>query len=234
MSGLYSCLSNIEWPSSVIWMQKTLHFVELNILQFAPLSCLSQHLSFNALQQFVAWIVFNTSVVGIILFFLAIRIRQLKNRRHSSEHEIDQAVSHTKSSCIRNICVFLFATYPKTCSSIIQILSVNCIPLCSQNNHTNCPTYLRSDMSIQCQTPLYHLYSKVALGFLIYPIGFPVVITALVWYYKPQKSQTESKINECDGVLEPSVGDKKRKVAFVFPPINRDSPFQSGTFKQFL
>lgn len=232
MSGLYSCLSNIEWPSSIIWMQKILHFVELNILQFAPLSCLSPHLSFNALEQFVACISFNASIVGIILIVLAIRVRQHKKRKHASNDEINQSMAHTKSSCIRNICVFLFTTYPKTCSSIIQVLSVNCIPLCFHDDNTHCTTYLRSDMSIQCQSPLYSIYSKVALGFLLYPIGFPLVITALVWYYKPPKppqpKHKQRLMNDCDGMAEPSVQDQKRRVAFIFPPSHSESPFRSG------
>ena len=220
MAGVYSAFSNITWPSSVIWMQKILHFIQLNILQIAPLSCITPRLSFNVLQQFVIVVVLNISVVTFILIYLVIRIAVLRRRRSSSPNQIDESVAKTKSSCIRNICVFLFATYPKTCTSIIQVLSINCVQLCYSDGHAQCDSYLRSDLSVQCHTPKYAIFSRIAAAFLVYPVGFPVVILILVWkYIHRQELEDQNGYEEIDA---PAVD------AFRFTPPPRESPFKSG------
>jgi hypothetical protein len=172
MAGVYSAFSSISWPSSVIWMQQTLQFIQLNILEIAPLSCITPRLSFNVLQQFAIVIALNIIIVALILIYLLIRIAILKRKKSCSPTDIDDSIAKTKSSCIRNICVFLFATYPKTCASIIQILSVDCVQLCFDDAHAYCDSYLRSDLSVYCHTPVHKTYSLVATCFLVYPIGF--------------------------------------------------------------
>ncbi|XP_031566728.1 uncharacterized protein LOC116301752 isoform X2 [Actinia tenebrosa] len=225
MAGLYSSFSKVEWPPTVIWMEKTLHFIQLNILQFAPLSCVTPKLSFNALEQFVLVSTANVVIVSFILLYLAVRIFQL---RRKMGREVDERVTHTKISCIRNICVLLFATYPRTCTSIVQVLSVNCVPLCFDENEEYCESYLRSDFSIKCDAPPYLVYSKVAFVFLAYPIGLPVVILFLVWKYVPRKTASpEEEETELQDIPEenrnyPS-GD-----AILYNPNKTETPFKAG------
>ncbi|XP_048586482.1 uncharacterized protein LOC5518949 isoform X1 [Nematostella vectensis] len=205
MAGMYSAFTNIQWPSSVVWMQKTLHYIQLNILEIAPISCLTEILAFDALQQFALVLSINVIVVALFLVYLGLRIRVIQKKSAWDQAKKYENVAGTKSSCIRNICVFLFATYPTTCTKIIQILPPNCVQLCFESTHAHCTSFLRSDYSVQCHTHAYNIYWRVAAGWLVYPIGFPMVILILVWKYIRQPQVNRGQNNQ--GTEQDSLND---------------------------
>ncbi|XP_048586485.1 uncharacterized protein LOC5518949 isoform X4 [Nematostella vectensis] len=100
MAGMYSAFTNIQWPSSVVWMQKTLHYIQLNILEIAPISCLTEILAFDALQQFALVLSINVIVVALFLVYLGLRIRVIQKKSAWDQAKKYENVAGTKSSCI--------------------------------------------------------------------------------------------------------------------------------------
>ena len=185
--GVFSALTRVEWPASIVVMTKWLRYVEANILELGPLSCLDTRLRFDPLQQFALAISVNIGVVLTFTIYLKIRGILIHRKENLSIVEKNEAHSAVRKSCYRNIFLFLFTTYPSTCVKIVQITPPACIPLCFSQHETKCSSFLLSDFSVKCFTARYNTYWPLAMVFLLYPLGFPILVLGLLWkfYHKP-------------------------------------------------
>ena len=197
--GVFSALSRVQWPVSVLTLTKWLKYVEANILELAPLSCIDPRLRFDTLQQFTLAVCLNACGVATFLLYLFITRTRILYKKNLSSMEKKKAISAVRKSCYRGIFLFLFTTYPSTCVKIMQIMPHACIPLCFSEGNTGCSSFLRSELSIQCFTSRHNKYWHAAAVFLLYPVGFPLLILALLWkyYYKPSKTEMQ--------LIEPNV-----------------------------
>ncbi|KAL9989472.1 hypothetical protein ACROYT_G004028 [Oculina patagonica] len=113
VAGIFSALLRVQWPIILVSMEKYLKFVEGNILQFAPLSCIHPVLRLDPFLQFILAIGINILVVFLILLYLFLRKRYI-NKMEIFESEKIKKISSLKKSCFRNIFLFLLLSYPMT------------------------------------------------------------------------------------------------------------------------
>ena len=193
ISGIFSALARVKWPVALISMEKYLKLFEGNILQFAPLSCIHSRLRLDHFMKFVGVICLNVSVVCIILLYLVLKRRYIKNKMNCPNSEKLQAVSSLKKSCYRNIFLFLLASYPTTSKTIIQTLPLPgaCVETCFTDGKSQCIFLLRADYTIQCFTARHKLYWPIAAVFALYPLGFPLLVLFLVYKYRESREAEE-------------------------------------------
>ena len=89
----------------------------------------------------------------------------------------------------------LFVAYPATCVNIFQILPLSCHELCPFEGAVNCPSFLRADYSIKCDTNSHRKYAWAAYASLTYVVGFPILLTFLVWKNHLRARDRPSKLS---------------------------------------
>ena len=94
-SGIFSALRQVQWPVVLVSMEKYLKFVEGNILQFAPLSCIDPVFRLDPFMQFCLSISIHISVVLLILIYLLLRRHCIKKLEISDRRKKDK-ISHLK------------------------------------------------------------------------------------------------------------------------------------------
>ena len=194
IAGIFSALARVQWPVALVSMEKYLKLFEGNILQFAPLSCIHSRLRLDHFMKFLGAISLNVSVVCIILLYLQLKKRYIKNKMDCPTSEKLRRVLSLRKSCYRNIFLFLLTSYPTTSKTIIQTLPLPgaCVATCFTDDKSQCISLLRADYSIQCFTTRHNFYWSIAAAFALYPVGFPLLVLFLV--YKYRESQDEEEI----------------------------------------
>ena len=194
IAGIFSALARVQWPVALVSMERYLKLFEGNILQFAPLSCIHSRLRLDHFIKFLGVISLNVSVVCIILLYLLLKKRYIKNKMDCPTSEKLREVSSLRKSCYRNIFLFLLTSYPTTSKTIIQTLPLPgaCVETCFTDDKSQCNSLLRADYSIQCFTTRHNFYWSIAAAFAFYPVGFPLLILFLI--YKYRESQEEEEI----------------------------------------
>ncbi|XP_078363052.1 uncharacterized protein LOC144647136 [Oculina patagonica] len=194
IAGIFTALARAQWPVALVSMEKYLKLFEGNILQFAPLSCIHSGLRLDHFMKFLGVISLNFSVVCIILLYLLLKKRYIKNKMNSPNSEKLRAVSSLKKSCYRNIFLFLLTSYPTTSKTIIQTLPLPgaCVETCFTDDKTHqCDSLLRADYSIKCFTPRHNIYWPIAAAFAVYPVGFPLMVLFLIYKYRETQEEEE-------------------------------------------
>ena len=92
-SGIFSALRQVQWPVVLVSMEKYLKFIEGNILQFAPLSCIDPVFRLDPFMQFCLSISINISVVLLILIYLLLKRQYIKKLEISDRQKKDE-ISH--------------------------------------------------------------------------------------------------------------------------------------------
>ena len=185
VSGIFSALVGVHWPVILISMEKWLKFVEGNILQFAPLSCINSFLRLDPFIQFTFAIAINILVVFLILLYLFLKKRHI-NKMEISISEKRKKISSLKKSCFRNILLFLLLSYPITSKKIIDILPLPgvCVKLCFQKDGSECISLLKADYSIRCFTTRHDIFWRIAVAFALYPAVFPLLLLFPIYKYR--------------------------------------------------
>ena len=193
IGGIFSALARVQWPVTLISMEKCLKLFEGNVFQFAPLSCIYPNLRLDQFSKFISVISVNLLVVVLILLYLFLKKRHIKRKLEYSRSEQKRAVSSLKKSCYRNIFLFLLVSYPMTSKIIIQILPLPgaCVTHCFADDKIHCISLLRADYSIECFTARHKLYWLIAAVFALYPLGFPLLMLLLVYKYRESKPDEE-------------------------------------------
>ena len=193
IGGIFSALARVQWPVTLISMEKCLKLFEGNVFQFAPLSCIYPKLRLNQLFKFISIISLNLLVVVLISIYLFLKKRHIKRKLDYARREQKREVSSLKKSCYRNIFLFLLASYPMTSKIIIQILPLPgaCVTHCFTDDKNHCISLLKADYSIECFTTRHKLYWPIAAVFALYPVGFPLLMLLLVYKYRESKSDEE-------------------------------------------
>ena len=185
VSGIFSTLVGVHWAVILISMEKWLKFVEGNILQFAPLSCINSFLRLDPFIQFTFAIAINILVVFLILLYLFLKNRHI-NKMEISISEKMKKISSLKKSCYRNILLFLLLSYPVTSKKIIDILPMPgvCVTLCFQKDGSDCISLLKADYSIRCFTTRHDIFWRIAAAFALYPAVFPLSLLFRIYKYR--------------------------------------------------
>ena len=193
IGGIFSALARVQWPLTLISMERWLKLFEGNVFQFAPLSCIYPKLRLDQFSKFISVVSVNLLVIGLILIYLFLKKRHIKRKLDYSRSEQKRAVSGLKKSCYRNIFLFLLASYSMTSKIIIQILPLPgaCVTHCFTDDKNHCISLLKADYSIECFTARHKLYWPIAAAFALYPLGFPLLMLLLVYKYRERQADEE-------------------------------------------
>ncbi|XP_078362624.1 uncharacterized protein LOC144646519 [Oculina patagonica] len=185
VAGIFSALLRVQWPVILISMEKYLKFVEGNILQFAPLSCIHPLIRLDPFLQFVFAIGINILVVFLILLYLLLKKRSI-NKMEIFRSEKLKKVSSLKKSCYRNIFLFLLLSYPMTSKKIIEILPLPgvCVDVCFSTDGSECVSLLKADYSIHCLSHRHNVFWHIAAAFALYPVLFPLLLLFPIYKYR--------------------------------------------------
>ena len=85
LASIFSALLHVQWPMVILSAAKCLKFVEGNILQFAPLSCIHPVLRLDPFIQFVLAVTINVFAVSLILLYLFFKMHLLNRIENSTE-----------------------------------------------------------------------------------------------------------------------------------------------------
>ncbi|XP_067037144.1 uncharacterized protein [Acropora muricata] len=193
-SGIIEGFAYIKWPSSLAVIGDYTEVIQLNILSFVPLHCLFPSWKQNAISKMYLMLGRNASVILFALISFWIRklflLRSI-NKEQSSKRRIE--LSTTKEFLYRNVFLFLFITYPSTCSAILRILPLACHELCSESS---CTQYLKSDYSIKCEGDEYNFVKLVAFAASSYIVVLPGLVFLALWRRRKQQLSRKHKLRD--------------------------------------
>ena len=179
--GILEAFSYIKWPDSLQVIGTYSEILQLNILQMAPVHCLSSGLKVDAFGNLFAIMSINASVIVVALIAYGVRTLVISRKIHLEDEDKVAKVSQAKELVYRNLCFFLYVTYLSTCSKVANVLPLVCRSLCRDKNDWSCSKYLRADYSIQCHDTMYDNSVIVAYISAIYIITLPLATLIVLW-----------------------------------------------------
>ena len=193
-SGIIEGFVYVKWPSSLSIIGDYAEVIQLNILSFVPLHCLFPSWKQNAISKMYLMLGSNA---GVILFaVISFWIRKLFllwsiSKEQSSKRRIK--LSTTKEFLYRNVFLFLFITYPSTCSTILRILPLACHELCTESS---CTQYLKADYSIKCEGDEYNFVKLFAFAASSYIVVLPGLVFLALWRRRRQQLSRMRKFRD--------------------------------------
>lgn len=179
MTGTLEGFGYIKLPPALATMVKYAKFIQLNILQIAPLECFEANLKVDLYLNMTFSLTFV--LVVIVCGLMVYNIRYLTSKTFGTK--TTEASSEFKASCLKCVLMLLFLVYPSTSGKVFAVLPLSCHKLCSNAEQSPCPSFLTTDYSQQCFTSRHTRYTRVAYFGLIFSFGFPVVSFFLLWKY---------------------------------------------------
>ena len=179
--GLLEAFSYITWPDSLQVIGKYSEILQLNILQMAPLHCLSPGLHVDAFVNLFVIMAINAAVIGFAGAAYGVRKLIISSDRHLEEETKRSKVSQAKELVCRNVFFILYVTYLSTCSKMASVLPLVCQKLCRDEQDRLCLKYLKADYSIQCHDSRYNKLIIVAYISAAYVISLPVATFIALW-----------------------------------------------------
>ena len=179
--GVLDAFSYIEWPGSLESIAKYSEFLQMNVLQIAPVQCLFPEVRFDAFGSLFAIMAVNAGVICFAgIAYGVLRLVILRN--HNLEGgEKAKRVSRSKELVYVNIFFFLYVTYLSTCSKVANVLPLACRKLCRDGKEELCSKYLKADYSVSCQGQKYNHYLIVAYISTAYVFVLPAAAFITIW-----------------------------------------------------
>ena len=179
--GLLETFSYIKWPNSLQVVGKYSGFLQMNVLQIAPVHCLYQGLQTDAFGNLFVMMAMNASVIALSGIAYGIRKMMIVRNESIGNEEKSRKLTQTKEFLTRNVFFFLYTTYLGTCSITANVLPLTCRKLCQDEEEEMCNKYLKADYSIQCQGTKYTHFLIVAYISVAYVIAIPVTSFIILW-----------------------------------------------------
>ena len=193
MTGTLDGFGYTDLPPVLTRMVEFAKFVQLNILQIAPVHCFDNAYKINSYLHMTVTLSVAIAVVVFALGYYWVR-KFWKHCKQKGEEDIDE----DKELCIRNVFLILFIVYPDTSGKIFRTLPPVCHNLCADTSAVNCSSYLSTDYSLACYTDQFNKFVNVAYFGLVFAIGFPVITCFLLWkyYYKQIMLTTQNTVKD--------------------------------------
>ena len=193
--GLLEAFSYIKWPGSLQAIGKYSEILQLNILQMAPVHCLSSGLRVDAFANLFAIMTINAAVIGFTGITFGVRKLLILKNKNLEDEEKCKRVSQTKELVYRNLFFFLYVTYLSTCSKTATVLPLACRKLCRDKNEqdTSCFGYLKADYSTQCHDSRYNKLVIVAYISSAYIIALPAATFIAIWRQRLEILSTKNR-----------------------------------------
>lgn len=183
-SGIVEAFVYVKWPSSLSVVGDYAEVIQLNILSFVPLHCLFPSWKQNAFSKMYLTLGSNACVAVIAVLGYWIRKLFLLRKLKANSSKMRIKLSTTKEFLYRNVFLFLFITYPSTCSTILRILPLACHELCTEGS---CTRYLKTDYSIKCEGDKYEFVKIFAFGASSYIVLLPALVFVALWKHRRQQ-----------------------------------------------
>ena len=208
-SGIIEGFVYVKWPSSLSIIGDYAEVIQLNILSFVPLHCLFPSWKQNAISKMYVMLGTNAGVIlfAVISFwFRKLFLLWSIKKEQSSKRRIK--LSTTKEFLYRNVFLFLFITYPSTCSAILRILPLARHKLCTESS---CTQYLKADYSIKCEGDEYNFVKLFAFAASSYIVVLPGLVFLALWRRRRQqlsrlRKPPDVKQNEETNPVDPEFG----------------------------
>lgn len=183
-SGIVEAFVYVKWPSSLSVIGDYAEVIQLNILSFVPLHCLFPSWKQDAFSKM--YLMLGSNACVIILAFVSYWIRKLflLRKLKVNSAKMKNASSTAKEFLYRNVFLFLFITYPSTCSAILKTLPLACHELCTESS---CTLFLKADYSIKCEGDKYHFFKLFAFGASSYIVLLPALVFVALWRRRRQQ-----------------------------------------------
>ena len=205
--GLLDVFSYIKWPGSLESIAKYSGFLQLNVLQIAPLGCLFPGLHLDAFGSLFAMMAMNVAIV--CFSFIAFRVHKLliTSNHNLEEDEKSKRISQSKELMYRNLFFFLYVTYLSTCYKTASVLPLACRKLCRDDKEDLCSKYLKADYSVPCQGQKYNHMLVVAYIATAYIFALPAATFIALWRQRGVGMTTE------DESTSPELGSNTRIIS---------------------
>ncbi|XP_078383875.1 uncharacterized protein LOC144666341 [Oculina patagonica] len=191
--GLLDVFSYIKWPGSLETIAKYSGFLQLNVLQIAPIQCLFPGLHLDAFGSLFAVMAMNVAIVCFSVTAYAVHKLIISRNRDLEEDEKSRRVSQSKELVYRNLFFFLYVTYLSTCYKTASVLPPACRKLCRDNKEALCPKYLKADYSVPCQGQKYNHMVIVAYISTAYIFALPAASFIALWRQRRSLLATEDE-----------------------------------------
>ena len=180
--GLLEAFSYIKWPDSLQAISKYSEILQLNVLQIAPIQCLSSGLRVNAFGNLFAIMSINSAAIVVSGVVYGVRKLLVLKNKNLEDEEKSRRVSKTKEVVYRSLFFFLYVTYLSTCSKTATVLPLACRKLCAADEDDKlCPAYLKADYSVRCHESRYNNLAIVAYISAAYIIALPAATFVTLW-----------------------------------------------------
>ena len=181
MHGLLDAFSYIKWPGSLESIAKYSEFLQLNVLQIAPVQCLFPELRLDAYESLFATMAVNAGVICLSGIAFGVHKLVILRNHNLKDEEKSRRVSQSKELVYRNMFFFLYVTYLSTCSKAANGLPLACRKLCRDDLEEVCSKYLKADYSVPCQGQKYNHYLIVAYISTAYMFILPSAAFFTIW-----------------------------------------------------
>ena len=190
-NGLLEVFSYVKWPGSLQIIAKYSGFLQLNVLQIAPVQCLFPGLHVDAFGSLFATTAMNAAV--ICFAGIGYGLHKLIISRNSSleEDEKSRRASQSKELVYKNVFFVLYVTYLSTCSKTAIVLPPACRKLCQDDKEEFCSKYLRADYSVPCEGQNYNHMLVVAYISVAYIFALPAASFIALWRQRRAQSAKE-------------------------------------------
>ncbi len=179
--GLLQAFSYVKWPGSLQVIAKYSGILQMDVLQIAPLHCLSLRFNVNAFGSLLAIMAINAAAIGVSVVTYGVRKLKISRGRSLQSKDKLRKISQTKELVFRNLFFFLYVTYLSTCVKTANVLPIACHKLCRDEKEELCDNYMRADYSIQCQGTNYNHWLIVAYISTAYIVVLPASSFIALW-----------------------------------------------------
>lgn len=223
-SGIVEAFVYVKWPSSLSMIGDYAEVIQLNILQFVPLHCLFSSWKQDAFSKMYFLLGSNAGVATLAFVGYWIRKLFLLGKFNSNSSKMRAKLSTTKEFLYRNVFLFLFITYPSTCSAILRTFPLACHKLCTESS---CTLYLKADYSVKCEGENYHFFKLFAFGASSYVVVLPGLVLIALWRQR-RKQVLRDESGDEEAVGSNRIGSEFDDIAYCTSEITEENDEVNG------
>ncbi|XP_073246500.1 uncharacterized protein [Porites lutea] len=194
-AGTLDAFSYVQWPEALLQLSNYAKFVQLNLVQIAPIHCFKESLRMNAYVGLAVTVALNVGVIILAFTYFHFRKIMIRLNNDTSAGEKARAISLSKVRCYRSAFLVMFITFPEVSSRILRMLPPACHKICQDIDMKNCTHYLKMDYSLKCFDKTYNKYVTAAYVGSIYPVLFPLFIVVVLYFLYYRRHIKNSALN---------------------------------------
>ena len=190
--GLLEAFSFIKWPGSLANIAKYSGFLQMNVLQIAPVHCLFPEMRLDAFGSLFAIMAVNAGVICFAGIAYGGHSFIIFRNHNLADDEMSRRMSQSKELVYRNLFFFLYVTYLSICSKTVNLLQPACRKLCRDDKEERCSKYLKTDYSVSCQGQRYNHFVFVAYISTAYIFILPFAAFITIWRQRRAESTKDT------------------------------------------